>query len=94
MSNTYPPNKLLCAWFSVTGAVNYSDLSRTLIYEHINDGSLVSSTVKRPGCKRGRRLVQRASLDQLIESGIGQKSVDNTGKNAAQESSEGHGDVR
>ena|ERR1035437_3813740 len=61
-------------WFSVTSAARYSGLSRALIYEHIRDEMLVSSTVKRPGRRRGRRLVERASLDRLIEAGIGGKA--------------------
>jgi hypothetical protein len=73
----------LPAWFPVAAAARYSGLSRALIYEHIADGALVSSTVKRPGRSRGRRLVQRVSLDRLIEAGIGVKSADNTGRNSA-----------
>lgn len=76
-TRTFPP-----AWFPVAAAARYSGLSRALIYEHISDGALVSSTVKRPGRTRGRRLVQRASLDRLIEEGIGGKSADNTGRNS------------
>jgi hypothetical protein len=69
-----------CEWLTITGAVRYSGLGRSLIYELIQENLLVSSTVKRPGRTRGRRLVQRASLDRLIEEGIGGKSDDNTGK--------------
>ena len=82
MSKTYFDNTKLPAWFPVAEAARDSGLSRALIYEHIADGALVSSTVKRPGRTRGRRLVQRASLDRLIEEGIGGKSADNTGKNS------------
>jgi hypothetical protein len=67
-------------WLTVAVSVRYSGLSRALIYEHIKDGTLISSTVKRPGCSRGRRLVQRASLDQLIETGIGMSSSNNLQK--------------
>ena len=67
-------------WLHVPASVRYSSLSRALIYEHIKDGTLISSTVKRSGCSRGRRLVQRASLDRLIESGIGLSSANNIGK--------------
>lgn len=82
MSTTAFDNTKWPAWFAVAEAARYSGLSRALIYEHIADGSLVSSTVKRPGRTRGRRLVQRASLDRLIEEGIGAKSADNTGRNS------------
>lgn len=67
-------------WLTVVAAVRYSGLSRALLYLHIKDGKLISSTVKRPGCSRGRRLVQRASLDQLIEDGIGISSSNNMQK--------------
>lgn len=66
-------------WLTVAVSVRYSGLSRALIYEHIKDETLISSTVKRPGCSRGRRLIQRASLDRLIESGIGTSSANNIG---------------
>lgn len=84
MSQTTSNNSsALPAWLPVSGAARYSGLSRALIYEHIHDGSLVSSTVKRPGRSRGRRLVQRESLDRLIEAGIGKVSADNTKINSA-----------
>jgi hypothetical protein len=66
-------------WLHLPASVRYSSLSRALIYEHIKDGTLISSTVKRPGFSRGRRLIQRASLDRLIESGIGMSSANNIG---------------
>jgi hypothetical protein len=82
MSTIYSGNTNYPAWFPVAEAARYSGLSRALIYEHIADGALVTSTVKRPARTRGRRLVQRASLDHLIEEGIGEKSADNTGRNS------------
>ena len=74
MSQTYSDNTPSPAWFPIAAAAHYSGLSRALLYEHIADGSLVSSTVKRPGRLRGRRLIQRSSLDRLIETGIGESS--------------------
>lgn len=72
------PFKSEPAWFTVAGASHYSGLSRSLIYRHLDEGNLVTSTVKLPGCRRGRRLIQKLSLDQLIEAGIGDSSCDNT----------------
>ncbi|MDB4544811.1 helix-turn-helix domain-containing protein [Akkermansiaceae bacterium] len=66
------------AWLTVADAADYSGLSRSLLYRHLDENSLVSSTVKLQGRKRGRRLICRKSLDQLIETGIGQVSADNT----------------
>lgn len=71
-------NTSLPAWFTVPGASNYSGLSSALIYDLADEGCIVSSTVLRPGRRRGRRLIQRASLDKFIEQGIGRSSVDNT----------------
>lgn len=65
------------AWFTVAGAARYSGLSPALLYELIKEECVVSSTVLRPGRRRGRRLIQRASLDTFIENGIGQSSIDN-----------------
>lgn len=77
MFETIQAERDLPAWFPVADAAHYSGLSRALIYEHIKDGLLISSTVKRPGRSRGRRLIQRESLDRLIEAGIGKSSRDN-----------------
>jgi hypothetical protein len=71
-------------WLNIPVSVRYSGLSRALIYEHIKDGTLISSSVKRPGCSRGRRVVLRESLDRLIESGIGMNSANNLGGKAVQ----------
>ena len=64
-------------WFTVANAAEYSGLSPALLYELIKEECIISSTVLRPGRRRGRRLIQRSSLDTFIEKGIGKKSVDN-----------------
>lgn len=69
------------AWLTVSGACRYSGLSRSLLYRHLDEQNLISSTIRLKGRSRGRRLIQRASLDALIEQGIGQKSEDNTARN-------------
>ena len=73
----YLDNKPLPAWFSVSDAAHYSGLSAALLYELIEDKCIISSTALRPGRRRGRRLIQRASLDEFIEAGVGKKSADN-----------------
>lgn len=65
------------AWFTIPEASRYSGLSAALLYELIKEDCLVSSTVLRPGRRRGRRLVQRASIDAFIEAGVGRSSADN-----------------
>lgn len=72
-NSNFPP-----AWLSVPAAAHYSGLSRTVLYRHIDAENLVTSTVMLPGKRRGRRLIQRESLDRLIEGGIGLSSCDNT----------------
>ena len=82
-------NSSLPAWFNVPGAAQYSGLSPALLYELIKEECIVSSTVLRPGRRRGRRIIQRASLDAFLEAGIGKKSVDNIRGGAAPENSNG-----
>lgn len=82
-------NPSLPAWFTVADAAKYSGLSCALLYELINEECIVSSTVLRPGRRRGRRLIQRASLDAFIEMGIGKNSIDNVRGSAARENSNG-----
>jgi len=65
------------AWFTIPEASRYSGLSTALLYELIREECLVSSTVLRPGRRRGRRLVQRESIDAFIEAGVGKSSADN-----------------
>lgn len=61
-------------WMSVEDAASWSGLSITLIRELIADDLIVSSNVVKPGKTRGRRLVNRESLNAYIETGIGSKS--------------------
>lgn len=67
----------LPAWFTISEASRYSGLSAALLYELIKENCIVSSTVLRPGRRRGRRLVQRESIDAFIEAGVGRSSADN-----------------
>lgn len=78
MPKQFEHNPRQPSWLTVAGAADYSGLSSALIYELIKEGCVTSSTVLRPGRRRGRRLVKRSSLDAYIESGIGRSSIDNT----------------
>jgi hypothetical protein len=60
-------------WLTLEGAVKYTGLSKRTIENYINDGLVISSNVIRPGATRGRRLVDRPSLDAFIEQFIGMK---------------------
>ena len=83
MSWKYSNQKQLPEWLTVADALEYSGLSGALLYELISEGCIISSTVLRPGRRRGRRLIKRESLDEFIEEGIGRSSVDNIRGNSA-----------
>ena len=59
-------------WLTLEGGVVYSGLSRPLLEVAIREGIIRSSHVRKPGAKRGRRLIERKSLDAWIESGVGE----------------------
>lgn len=77
MTWKYTDYRPLPEWFTVANAAKYSGLSAALLYELIREKCIVSSTILRPGRRRGRRLIQRSSLDAFIETGIGRNSADN-----------------
>ncbi len=89
MTWKYSDNKQLPEWFTVANAAKYSGLSAALLYELIREKCIVSSTVLRPGRRRGRRLIQRISLDAFIAKGIGKDSIDNVRGGAERENSNG-----
>lgn len=73
-------------WLNLETAVIYSGLSETTLRQMINGGHVVSSNVVLPGNSRGRRVIDRLSLDSFIETGIGGKSelaMNSTGKGGA-----------
>jgi len=58
-------------WLTLERAAKYTGLSQRTIANYIKDGLIISANVIRPGATRGRRLVDRYSLDSFIESQIG-----------------------
>ncbi len=54
-------------WLTIEGAIRYSGLSEGTIRTYIRDGHVVSANVVLPGNRRGRRLINRPSLDAFIE---------------------------
>ena len=60
-------------WVKKAQASVYSGLSVRLLDDLVSRGIVRSSLVRQPGCKRGARLINLASLDEFIEQGIGQK---------------------
>jgi hypothetical protein len=67
-------NQLLSPkWANLRVAAKYSGLSIRLLQGYIAGGLIRSALVKKPGCERGVRLIDLASLDELIEASIGQR---------------------
>lgn len=54
-------------WLTIEGACRYSGLSDGTIRNYISEGHIVSANVVLPGNSRGRRLINRPSLDAFIE---------------------------
>ncbi len=55
-------------WLKVDAAVNYSGISRAVLYRILAEGKIRSSSLRARGASRGIRLIDRASLDAYIES--------------------------
>jgi len=64
---------ILPRWLTLEGAAKYTGLSQRTIENYIKDGLIISANVMRPGASRGRRLVERPSIDAFIEQCIGRK---------------------
>lgn len=62
-----PHDHITPQWLTIEGARRYTGLSSNTIYNYIKSGHVVSAMVKLPGNGRGRRLINRASLDAFIE---------------------------
>jgi len=61
-------------WLTLTQATMYSGLGTRVLQNHIRGGFIRSSSVCAPGSSRGRRLIDRESLDAFIEAGVGKAS--------------------
>ena len=61
---------VIVRWLGISQAAIYSGVSTRLLENWIRDGLIRSSNVIAPGATRGRRLIDRESLDAFIESGI------------------------
>lgn len=58
-------------WLGVADAATYSGVSQRLLENWVRDGLVVASLVRAPGKAKGRRLIDRESIDRHIEAGIG-----------------------
>lgn len=54
-------------WLTYERASAYSSLSTRTLESHVKAGLIQSRNVCTPGRKRGRRLIDRESLDSFIE---------------------------
>jgi hypothetical protein len=55
-------------WLRIPAAVKYSGINRSRLFKLIKDGEVQSASLQeKPGAKRGVRLVDRLSLDLLLE---------------------------
>ena len=61
-------------WLTLTQAAIYSGLGLRVLQNHAKAGFIRSSNVVSPGSTRGRRLIDRESLDAFIEAGVGKVS--------------------
>lgn len=55
-------------WVRIPDAVRYSGVSRSLLYELIGSGQIVSKVLRKPGHIRGIRLISVRSLDAFIDA--------------------------
>lgn len=62
-----PAQYITPQWLTLKGACRYSGLSDGTIRTYIRGGYIASANVILPGNRRGRRLINRASLDSFIE---------------------------
>jgi hypothetical protein len=53
----------------VDGAVRYSSIGRTSLYEAIKSGAITSFKLGEPGQKKAVRLIDLNSLDKFIQNG-------------------------
>lgn len=62
-------------WLSINDSSIYSGLSGRCLQNYVADKLVVAAHVKRPGATRGRTLIERKSLDDLIRRSIGEKAT-------------------
>lgn len=58
-------------WLTYEQSAIYSGLGTRVLENHVRAGFIRSSNACAPGASRGRRLIDRLSLDLFIEAGVG-----------------------
>jgi hypothetical protein len=61
-------------WLTYQAAPKYCGLSTRTLQNYENAGLIVVANVIQPGSRRGRKLIDRESLDRLITGSIGVKT--------------------
>lgn len=64
-------NLITPRWFTYEQASQYSGLGTRVLENHVRAGFIRSSRACAPGASRGRTLLDRLSLDNFIEAGVG-----------------------
>lgn len=64
-------NHITPRWLTYEQAAIYSGLGTRVLENHVRAGFIRSSNACAPGASRGRRLIDRLSLDLFIEAGVG-----------------------
>jgi hypothetical protein len=67
--NAIPPR-----WLTYQAAPKYCGISTRTLQNYENAGLIVVANVIQPGSKRGRKLIDRESLDRLIMESVGVKT--------------------
>jgi len=74
MSAPTKTNDITPRWLTYEKAEIYSGLGTRVLQNHVKAGFIRSSNAVAPGATRGRRLIDRESLDAFIEAGVGGKT--------------------
>lgn len=69
MSTKYT-DEITRRWLTYQQAEIYSGIGARTLQNHIRSGFIRSSHACAPGATRGRRLIDRESLDSFIEAGV------------------------
>lgn len=69
------PNATPPRWLTFQAAPKYCGISIRTLQNYENAGLIAVANVIQPGAKRGRKLIDRESLDRLIEDSVGIKTT-------------------
>lgn len=66
---------ILPGWLTYQTAPKYCGLSARTLLNYENAGLIRVANIIQPGSRRGRKLIDRESLDNLLEASIGKKTL-------------------